>query len=437
METLKFDLMRTPVKFKPLNAVNNGPAYQFHRNDQLRSNLDTYREARIPYARNHDAAFCPTYGGSHTVDITAIFPNFDADVRDGNSYDFAVTDAYLLSTAKSGTETYYRLGQKIEHEVKKYGTIPPKDFGKWAEICEHIIMHYNEGWSNGYKLGLTYWEIWNEPDLDIHSDNKRTWGGTPEEFFDMYAVAAKHLKSRFPGLKIGGPALAGNIGWADSFLSEMRRRDVPIDFFSWHIYASEPCEIQNMAERMHELLVKYGYEGAESHLNEWNYVKDWTDGYVDSIKTIIGMKGAAFSMACMSVAQQTYIDMMMYYDARPNSLFNGLFDFYTLKPLKGYYPFYWYGGFYDSVGCIPSENRLENIYSLCGVDRLRKATAVITYYTDKSGMPDREVAVDFGRKNGKYELYLLDEEHDAVFVGETSDLKLSIKPNTCVMVREL
>ena len=45
----------------------------------------------------------------------------------------------------AGTKVFYRLSHRIEHEVKKYGTLPPKDFKKWAVICEHIIRHYTEG----------------------------------------------------------------------------------------------------------------------------------------------------------------------------------------------------------------------------------------------------------------------------------------------------
>ncbi len=29
--------------------------------------------------------------------------------------------------------------------------MPPKDFKKWAVICEHIIRHYDENWANGYQ----------------------------------------------------------------------------------------------------------------------------------------------------------------------------------------------------------------------------------------------------------------------------------------------
>ncbi len=147
---VKFDLSKNAGNFKPMNAVNNGPVHKRHATDQNRSNLADYKAARIPYARNRDASFCASCGGEHSVDITAIFPDFDADPYLESSYDFACTDEYILVTLDAGTETFYRLGQKIEHYIKKFGTIPPKDFNKWAVICEHVIRHYNEGWANGF-----------------------------------------------------------------------------------------------------------------------------------------------------------------------------------------------------------------------------------------------------------------------------------------------
>ena len=80
---------------KPMHAVNNGPVYKFAV-DQRITNIDAFREAGIPYARNHDAAFNATYGGEHSVDVHAIFPNFDADPYDPNSYDFVCTDHYMI-----------------------------------------------------------------------------------------------------------------------------------------------------------------------------------------------------------------------------------------------------------------------------------------------------------------------------------------------------
>jgi len=435
MDTLRFDTTKLGGKFKVLNAVNNGPSHKRHANDQWRSNFAAYKAARIPYARNHDASFHATYGGEHSVDISAIFPNFDADVNDPASYDFACTDEYTLLTLEAGAETFFRLGQKIEHYIKKFHIFPPADFKKWAEICEHIIRHYNEGWANGYHLNIRYWEIWNEADLD-REDNpyKRTWAGTKAEFFDLYEITAKHLKSCFPQLKIGGPALAGNEEWADEFLAEMKRREVAIDFFSWHIYCAEPALLIARGDRIKALLVKNGYEKAESILNEWNYVRGWTDDFIYTIEQIISIKGAAFVMACMSAAQQSSIDMLMYYDARP-CVFNCLFDFYTLRPLKGYYPFKWYGGFYDLKAEIRSENTLENIYSLCGCDEKGKLTAILTYYTDNDAADAKTFSVDFGRA-GEYEIYLLDKDHDGELVSVTPDLTFTMDANTCILIKE-
>ncbi len=73
---------------------------------------------------------------------------------------------------------------------------------------------------------------------------------------------------------------------------------------------------------------------------------DWKANFVYTIEAIHGIKGACFVMACMTEGQKSSVDMMMYYDTRP-SPFNGAYDFYTLRPLKGYYPRYWYGMLYD------------------------------------------------------------------------------------------
>lgn len=437
METLKFNLSKKGSSFKILNATNGGPWHKRHANDQYRSNFKDYKAARIPYSRNHDSAVIGTYGGPYSHDITCIFPNFDADPYAPESYDFACTDEAILVCLDAGTETFFRLGQTIEHQIKKHGTLPPKDFNKWAVICEHIIRHYNEGWADGYELNIKYWEIWNEADLDPDdSNNKRTWGGTKTEFFDLYEITAKHLKTCFPNLKIGGPALACDYKWAEDFLYEMSERNVEIDFFSWHIYCTEPKDMIIRANRIRELLDKYNYTSTESILNEWNYVKGWTDEFVYSIKAITGMKGAAFIMACICEAQKCDgIDMLMYYDTRPSG-FNGAFDFYTYEKLKGYYPLYWYGMFYDMEYEIPYENHIENIYAICGVDKNGKLLSVVSHYTDDDNAADKTISLDFG-KEGNYEIYLLDNEHSNELISTTSALTFTMKNQSCILIKEI
>lgn len=437
MELLKFDLNKKEKGFKILNATNGGPWHKRHANDQFRSNFNEYKAARIPYSRNHDSAMHDVYGGPYSHDITCIFPNFKADVNDPASYDFACTDEAIFVALEAGTETFFRLGQTIEHQIKKHGTLPPADFHKWAQICEHIILHYNYGWADGFELNIKYWEIWNEPDLDPDdSQNKRTWGGTKAQFFDLYEITSKHLKKCFPELMIGGPALAWDEQWAKDFLEEMSERKAPLDFFSWHIYCQEPVQMVQKAERIKKMLVDTGYGSVESILNEWNYVRGWSEDFLYSIMTIHGVKGAAFVMSCISEAQKCDgIDMLMYYDTRP-SAFCGAFDYYSYKPLKGYYPLMWYGKFYDMEAEIRCENTPENIYTLCGTDKDGKVLCVVTNYSENDEAPAKDIKLDFG-KEGKYEIYLVDSEKDGELVSVTDKLEFTLPIHSFILVKEI
>ena len=392
MSDIVIDFGKRIGDVKIMHAVNNGP--HVSRGDQARGNQDTYKAARLPYARVHDAAFHSQYGGEHSIDILAIFPNFEADVNDPNSYDFACTDNYIAQMYEFGTKPFYRLGSKIEHGVKKYGTLPPKDNQKWAEICEHIIMHYNEGWANGFNYGIEYWEIWNEPDLDPdESTNKRCWGGTEAEFTELYITASTHLKKRFPNLKIGGPALAWNEDWLERFFERIGQREIALDFLSWHWYGVEPKEMSKKGTRIFEIAKRFGYTGFESILNEWNYVQGWGDEFLYSIEQMISMKGAAFVAACMCAAQANEnIDMLMYYDARPCAM-NGMWDFYTFRPLKGYYPFYIYANLYELKNSVWYETSDPELY-VSAASNGDKCAAMITHYSEDDSKKGRKVTVD-------------------------------------------
>ncbi len=331
-----------PIKL--MNAVNNGPSKV--RSDQTRSNFDEYAALKIPYARVHDAAHCHAYGGPHTVDISAIFPNFDADETDPKNYDFTLTDEYLSTIRAAGTEPFFRLGQSIEHYIKKYYVHPPKDFAKWARICEHIIRHYNEGWANGFKWNIKYWEIWNEPDGNAMRPDGRqgpTWTGTAEQFLELYKITSLHLRKCFGDtIKIGGPAMCWWGAWGDKFIPFCAKEKLPLDFYSWHCYYRDARTVGDAARKARELLDKNGFTKTENHCNEWNYVKGWSDEWIYSLECESGLyaqKGAASIAAVMIDCQDAPMDMLMFYDARLGTPMNNMFDAKSYRPMKGYFPF--------------------------------------------------------------------------------------------------
>ena len=435
LKTLAFDLSNKKGAFKILNATNGGPIYKRYSKDQFRSNFETYKDAKMPYQRNHDSGIMGVYGGPYSHDISRIFPDFDADEKDPKSYDFACTDEAILACLDTGTKTFFRLGETIEHQIVKHRVHPPKDFNKWARICERIIAHYTEGWADGYELDMPYWEIWCEPDL-----GPQLWTGTKEQFFDLYEITAKLLKSRFPHLKIGGPGMTGgskNFAWLGDFLTEMEKREVPIDFFSWHRYTKTPEDTLERATRIQKMLDEHGYSSAEHIISEWGYVRDWQDNFQYSINVTHKEKGAAFMMATISMAQASeMIDMLMYYGTFP-SVFNAVFDYYSLQPLKGYYALAWYGQYYyDLDAYIPCENSEEDLYTLCGTDKDGKITCIVTHFSENDETKPKTVELDFGRK-GKFEVYLVDKDHTGEKIKVTSKTKFKLPVHSFILLKEI
>ena len=411
METLRIDLQNTSGKIKHMNSVNNGPFKSVRNFDTF----DLFAKARIPYARNHDASFFSAYGGEFSVDVHRIFRNFDADVNDPSSYCFASTDSYLKTIEAAGTKTFYRLGCNIEH-YEKCGTIPPKDNFKWAQICEHIIKHYTQGWANGFFMDIEYWEIWNEPDCGNPDGSNPCWQGTEDQFIELFTVTAKHLKTQFPHLKIGGPAFAylpECRGFATRLLNRLTSEGVKLDFFSYHCYSSNAEWLAYMINYAKEVVDECGQSQAELILNEWNYIKGWLgDEWKYSLQTEKGLKGSSFVVCAMATGQKGSVDMLMYYDARPCAM-NGMFNTDTYEALKTYYSIAYFSNLLELGAYVPESCTSEDIYSICATDG-KSGAILLTHYNDDDTTPAKklDIKIENAPENAEVEIFVLDENND-------------------------
>ncbi len=251
---ISFDCNVTDGLIKPYSEINCGPLPVYYREGV--DITQQYQDIGITFIRTHDF-FGPT-------DISTIFPDWDADPFDENSYNFTSSDEVITSIINAGCKVFYRLGESASQNETLRN--PPKNFSKWAEICKHIVMHYNDGWSNGYHYNITYWEIWNEPDLEGF------WNGTAEEYYHLYETTAETLKNYNPSLKIGGPCTSSiaNINYTIGFLVYLLENKVPIDFFSWHCYATTPQELYLTSLAVRSMLDSFGLYNCENILTEWN-----------------------------------------------------------------------------------------------------------------------------------------------------------------------
>lgn len=362
-------------RIKPMHAINNMPTVP----NDCDGLYHTYTEARIPYARLHDTG--GQFGGTHYVDVENIFPDFDADENDEKNYDFAFTDALLSAMADAGVKPFYRLGCTIENyqHIKSYHLNPPRDYMKWARICEHIILHYNYGWANGYSFGIEYWEIWNEPDNEPEIADNPMWKGSAEDYYRLYDTAATYLKDKFPDLKIGGYASCGFyavigsespefahvskrfgyfIDFFEGFLKYISDRHTPLDFFSWHSYAGRRDNII-FSKYCRDKLTEYGYAATEMIFNEWNPGIDRRSTVEDCVEIA----------AMMCTMQHTDTDMCMYYDGQINSRYCGLFNPVNRKVFKAYYAFWAFGELYALGTEVPVDCDAPDLIALGATDK--------------------------------------------------------------------
>ena len=352
--TIKVDFAKkTGKQVQPLHGFNSGPMTKVFTYDAR----PLFVEGGFPYVRLHDSEY--PYGSGEFIDIPCVFKNFDADENDPASYNFGNTDEYIRQCLNVGSKIIYRLGVSIEHSPIKRYTDPPKDFAKWARICEHIIRHYNEGWADGYRWNIEYWEIWNEADLDRETDNKRCWSGTAAEFAEFYAVAARHLKSCFPHLRIGGCGFSGvRNTFIEDFFKDISARTprVPMDFYTWHRYKGVVASYAEGAAIVRDLLTEFGYGEVESILDEWNLVYGWDrETQSESYRAMKDHRGAAFYAGVLCVLQEhSDVCIATQFEADAVKEFCGVFNVKNmcvggltygsaklaeLEPTKGFYAF--------------------------------------------------------------------------------------------------
>lgn len=407
---LTISSVKSERRIKPLHGVNGGPL-TYNLGTFGSNTSEQFKEAGIPFSRLHDIEY--PLGSGEFVDIHCVFPDFDADPADPASYNFECTDAYIQAIVDTGCEPFYRLGESIDHGPIKKHVRPPKNNMQWARICEGIVRHYNEGWADGFHHNIRYWEIWNEP------ENPPMWTGTEEEFFALYTTTANHLKSCFPDLKIGGYASCGFyaitrecddfhkgfITYFDRFLDHISAADTqaPLDFFSWHIYNSDPKEVVAHADYVNSVLKQRGFAHTESTLNEWNY------GGESRFEKMRLMEGACYVAGVLCRLQAAPVDSAMYYDAVPRQRYGGLFQLMTTTPSKAYYPLKAFGdmyrlGYEAVVAC--SDDDLH----VCVATDGKQIAALISNDTDDD--VTLSVRIDEIASDNPIACYLLDQTHD-------------------------
>ncbi len=213
----------------PLNTmfktcVGAGRANEGLRADWQRQLTRVHNECGFTYIRMH-GLFCDDMG-VYREDKSGR-PEYNWQYID-ELYDFLqgigmkpfVELGFMPSALASGSQTIFWW--------KGHVTLP-KDFKKWEDFVRAFTTHLKERYGED-EVKTWYFEVWNEPNLDGFFKGKQP------DYFRLYEVTAKAIKSVSPAYRVGGPATAG-CGWIPEFIRFCATNPAPVDFVSTHTYA--------------------------------------------------------------------------------------------------------------------------------------------------------------------------------------------------------
>jgi xylan 1,4-beta-xylosidase len=329
MRKVEIDASKVTGRIRSLQGVSLGPLGTRPGSPDLSKQ---FKDIGIDLVRTHD------FSGPTDIDARdrrrlqpmngVIFPDWEADPEKPESYVFGPSDRIITGIINVGAGVFYRLGRSMSAAPN----LPP-DFDKFANVCRHIAMHYNDGWANGFHYNIRYWELWNEPDVaydwaptDLVGDNFLVqWAGPIKMFYNLYEKVARTMKAYDPKLKIGCCALSrgqSSSPFREGLIRFAAERKIPLDFYSWHHYAddsSDPWDFVRIGRNVREILDTAGFYDAESIVSEWNlsltpetrgpHPQHWTS-----------MAAAAFVASSLIYMQDGPVDLSLFYsgDTRNN-----------------------------------------------------------------------------------------------------------------------
>jgi xylan 1,4-beta-xylosidase len=212
----------------PLNTffktcVGAGRANEGLRADWQQQLAEVKRDAGFQYIRMH---------GLLTDDMGV----YKVDAQGRERYNFQYIDAlydYILSI---GMKPFVELGFMPSALASGDKTIfwwrgnvtPPKSYERWETLIRTLTEHFTERYGD-QEVKTWYFEVWNEPNLDGF------WAGSQEEYFKLYAHAARAIKGVNRAYRVGGPGTAG-AAWIPETIAWCDKNGAALDFVSSHSY---------------------------------------------------------------------------------------------------------------------------------------------------------------------------------------------------------
>jgi hypothetical protein len=235
----------------------------------------------------------------------SLFPDWDADPTDPDSYNFTATDQWVDAVHAIGAEVLFTFASAIPANK-----LPASDTEKYGLVVEHVVRHYAHGWADGPATPIRMFEFGDQPDLGpLH------FAGPADAFYAMYEAFCAAVARVDDTLEVGGPSLAFPLNpeapYREGFLSFVRERRLPLDFFSflWFVDPTrDPLDFRFVVQEMRTLLDAHGFTDTKLMLSYWNYLAIPSNDAPSEEK-------AAFQAAAATYLQDTPLDYAIFFRA--------------------------------------------------------------------------------------------------------------------------
>ena len=257
----------------------------------------------IPQARELQPAF---------IRVDNVFNHYDVVSRDGEGhlqYHFGDLDRVIDNIRAVGAQPYICLSYTpAVLSPGGQGIDPPASLDEWRELVTQTVQHFN----GARGLGIKYWEVWNEPNLD------NAWTGSYEDYLRLYDASRDGLVAVDPHAAIGGPTVSTLDVTAPDWLmgwEETQGAPARVDFVSWHAYGHTPDQLAAEVASVREVVAKHPAFHPELIISEFSVA---TGGPNDTSQggRSDGSGAGAYALSALAALERAGLDKALMFELK-------------------------------------------------------------------------------------------------------------------------
>ena len=356
-----------------------------------------------------------------------------------NGFDLLIAYASMPSCIADNNEALASVSKnKTRYKGKMFNTSRPKDYALWEEVCyqytKHLVERYGIEKVKNWRM-----QCFNEADVacffmaDYKGDENIEFRA--KEYAKLYEHFEKGIRRASEEVKLGGPAIAlcTSEFFFETFLNNVKEKDLKLDFISLHTYGTNPFFINKRNDEFttgaimkiyndyKKTIVKCGFENTPIIIDEWGMA---SHGYynVEECPKFMDRETEVFSSYFAKliydfVDHNINIDKLMICLSGQHEMitdFSGFRNFFTLNFIaKPIYNAYLLSSrlFTNFLKCDSAD---ENTFILPTTDKNGKYSIMLTYCSKyfKEDIPEKQetLVLPDEVKGKKISVYCIDKE---------------------------